>query len=106
MSKSKEKIHWGEMIGGFFVLAGVIFGAIKWWLGDTFRNSISQVFVFSLTGGLIVILAEGLRSGKLGIKGGYVYKGKTPALFWLFVLFYIMVAAVFAVISGVFLLTE
>ncbi|MCG8639550.1 MAG: hypothetical protein MI862_07425 [Desulfobacterales bacterium] len=106
MSKSKEKIHWGEMIGGFFVLAGFIFGAIKWWLGSPFWDAISLVFVFSLTGGLIVVLAEGIRSGKLGIKGGYVYKGKTPALFWLFVLFYIMVAAVFAVISGLFLLTE
>lgn len=104
MPESKDKSHFSEMIGGFIALAGVVLGAIRWWSGDTFWNSAGLMVVFLLTGGMIILLAEGLRTGKLGIRGGYVYQDKNPIVFWVFVVFYVLVCIAFAVMSVVYML--
>lgn len=104
MSQPNEKVHLSEMIGGLFVFGGIILGALRWWWGDTFWNSAGQAFLFLLTGGLITLLAEGLRTGKLGIKGGYVYRDKSPFVFWSFVLFYCVVGIGLLIGSVVYVL--
>ncbi|HEX9923109.1 MAG TPA: hypothetical protein VGD99_10635 [Anaerolineae bacterium] len=101
MSESNHKPHLTEMIAGLIVVAGVGLGAFRWWSGTPFWDSIGQIFVFLLTGGMIVLLAEGLRSGKLGVRGGYVYRDKNPIAFWIFVVFYIIVGLALAIISVV-----
>ena len=104
MSESNDKPHLSEMIGGLILLVGVVLGAIRWWSGNTFWNSAGQIFVFLLTGGMIILLAEGLRTGKLGIRGGYVYQDKNPVVFWIFVVFYVIVGIALAIMSVVYTL--
>ena len=45
-------------------------------------------------GGLIGLVGEGLRAGKLGIRGGYVHQRGTPLFFWGCSVLYIIIALV------------
>lgn len=94
------------MAGGFIVLAGIVLGVIRWWLGSTFASSAWLIFLYLLTGGLLVLMSEGLRSGKLGIKGGYVYRDKHPTVFWIFMVFYGIVESALLIGCAVFTLMD
>ena len=103
MSESKEKLHLTEIITGVISLIGLCLGFIAWWSGETIWTSLGQFLIFFLAAGLNQLVGEGLRTGKLGIKGGDVYRDKNPLVFWIFVLFYIGVGLSLLVIGSLYL---
>ncbi len=92
MSKPNENIGLLEKISGIALLFGLCAVATGWWFGGGLWDSLLVGFVFTMAGGLIGLTVDGLNTGKLGIRGGYVYRQKQPAFFWGCVVFYVIVA--------------
>lgn len=92
MSKPEETYHFTEIAAILFAFGGIVLAIIQWFLGKPFWDSAGQALMFLISGGLILLTLQGWRSGKLGIKGGDVYRDKNPTAFWAFLIFYVVVS--------------
>lgn len=101
MSEPEENYHLTEIIVITLTLGGVVLAIIQWFMGKPVWDSASQGFMAFITGGLILLSIQGWRSGKLGIKGGNIYRDKNPTGFWAFLIFYVVVSIGLAFVAVV-----
>lgn len=93
MTEPQNKMHLLEVIGGGAALIGLVIGGIVWWQGQTLWDSFMLFFLIAITGGLVALVGEGLRTGKLGLRGGgHVDRQRNPLWFWGCSGFYILAA--------------
>lgn len=88
-------------IGGIIImLVGLVLASLNWlWWDDTPANSAWLLFIFFLAGGLFYTVDEGLRSGRLAMKGGSAHRQENPLTFWCFAVFYLVVGLVLAILA-------
>ena len=98
--QSDDNRNFIEIIAIVIMLFGVCAGLAAWLWGQSLWDSGIVVFLFLLVGGLIALVGEGLRTGKLGAKGGDIHRERNPFAFWGCAIFYVIVA-IFLFMAGV-----
>ncbi len=90
MVTSTSKTHVTEIIAGIIAVLGLGAGVAAWWLGAALAESAGIALGFLFSSGMFALVGEGLRTGKLGAKGGHIYRDASPVMFWGFAIFYIL----------------
>ncbi len=90
MESSTNKTHLTEIIAGIMAVLGLGAGFVVWWFGAALAESAGITVGFLFTSAMFALVGEGLRTGKMGVKGGNVYRDTRPVMFWGFAIFYIL----------------
>ncbi len=94
MLTSEKKTHVAEIVAGIIVVLGLGAGVTAWWLGAHPAESAGIAIGFLFPSGMFALVGEGLRTGKIGGKGGKVYRDKHPLKFWGFAIFYVLLGCI------------
>ena len=85
----------GKLIGSLVMIGGLVLGAKLWQSGKPISDSLTTVLLYAIFGFWIIMIEEGISTGKLIGRGGYTYRDKHPKSFWFLVVLYIVVIAFF-----------
>ncbi len=95
MVTSTDKTHFTEVIAGIIAVLGLGAGILAWWFGSAVAESAGIAVGFFVTSGMFAIVGQGLRTGKMGVKGGSIYRETSPVKFWGFAIFYLLLGGLF-----------
>lgn len=95
MVTSTDKTHFTEIIAGIIAVLGLGAGIFAWWLGSAFAECAGITVGFLFTSGMFALVGQGLRTGKMGVKGGNIYRKTSPVMFWGFAVFYLLLGCLF-----------
>ncbi len=95
MVMSTDKTHVTEIFAGFIAVLGLGAGILAWWAGSAVAESAGITVGFLFTSGMLAIVGQGLRTGKMGLKGSPIYRATSPVKFGGVALLYLSIGGFF-----------
>lgn len=87
----------GKVIGVTVMIVGLVMCGLLFFADNPLTDCLLALVLYVFFGWWIIMIEEGIKTGKLIIRHGHVYLDKTPKTFWLFVAVYIIIILFFLV---------
>lgn len=94
---ASSRISPGKIIGVLVMLLGLVMCGLLWYSENPLADCLLALALYVFFGWWIIMIEQGIKTGKLIIRHGYVYLDKTPRTFWSFVAVYIIIILFFLV---------
>lgn len=93
MEEEQSNNHQNRLILAALPIVALL-GWMAWIAFTRTDNGLNFLITTSVGVGLLGLTWEGLNTGKLGVKTGYIQREQHPIAYWVFVIFYILLGFV------------